>query len=120
LEDEGSVGGHEERVELEGELRGIRARVELAELVGLTRKPFEERQPFALLGGDRVAQRTGAGADVGRGRREETAAGKTRRSTCERNSSQAASRRWIPFGAPSAGRSTSAMKVARAASMVAS
>ena len=48
--------------------------VELAEFDGLPGESFEQRQPLTLLGGDRVADRTGAGADVSGGRREEAAA----------------------------------------------
>ena len=53
---------------------GVGFGVELTEFDGLAGESFEQRQPLTLLGGDRVADRTGAGADVSGGRREEAAA----------------------------------------------
>lgn len=64
------------RLELEGELCGVLARVELAELLSLARQALERCQPLRPLTRDRIAHRPGPRCDVDCRGGEEAAAGK--------------------------------------------
>jgi len=76
LEDERGVGCSQKSLKLEGELDGIEAGFELAQISRLASESLEERQPLEPLRDDRVVHRALPRADVNCGRREEAAAGK--------------------------------------------
>ncbi len=65
------IGAEEQRVELEGDLRRIGTRIEMAFLFREPNRLLERRKPVIHRSGDRVAHRAGSAVEFKRGGGEE-------------------------------------------------
>jgi hypothetical protein len=74
VQDERRVGGYQQCLQFEDELRQVDVGRELAQLLRVACLPLEEVEPPSLLGGNSVVHRAAAGTNLGRGGDKEATA----------------------------------------------